>query len=169
MEHNKSFLDELEQYWWVALIAIIFLVLGGGSVKLTCSREGENTGITCIKQPMMLWIIPLKTKTIPEVREARLADTSDSEGGSVYRVELVTGQGIVPLTTMYSSGKSTKAEVVDQINAFMSDPNQGDLTVHEPGLLSLENLFCLVIWMPISLAFHWFWEQIRSERSRARN
>jgi hypothetical protein len=120
---------------WIALFLVVFITVGGESVKLTCGRAEAGGAINCIKQSKLLWIIPLGEKSISQVRGARLGESS-YEDTPTYRVELVTTEGYVPVTSLYTSGYSTKKDCVDKINAFARGASLGPLVIAEPGLLS---------------------------------
>jgi len=138
----------------VMLFVAILLIFGGESSNLTCRHSRQPATVSCVKQSVLLWVLPLSTKIIENVSGAQLSESSGYDDGAVYRVELLTSQGIFPLTAMYTSGFSTKSDVVDQVNAYVKSTRQGNLVVSEPGLLSLENLFCMIIWLPIAWALN---------------
>ncbi len=134
----------------IAVFALVFLLVGGQSSRLSC-KHARGTGLTnCIRQKKLLWIFPMGTNAIDGVSGAQLAESSTAEGDAVYRVELITSRGIVPLSSVYTSGYSSKQDVVDQVNAFVQNTALSTLEVTEPGMLSAENLLCLLIWVPIS-------------------
>lgn len=153
----------------IALFLVLFLGIGGQSAELTCERIELGGPVTCSNQTKLLWIIPLGTNEIDDVRGASLADTYDAEYcNPCYRVELLTDQGSVPLTTVYTSGYSSKQDAADRINTFVGGVSEGPVVVTEPGLLSAENLLCFLVWVPIALALGHLWKAIKSPFSRSK-
>jgi hypothetical protein len=152
MEENKSKGEKNSVMGMIVIAAfvIFFLGLGGQSSRLTCKHARGSSLTNCVNQAKLLWVIPLGNHSINSVIGAQLGSSDDYEGGSTYRVELRTAQGIVPLTAVYTSGYSTKREVVDQINAYVQTTDPTPLELTEPGMLSGENFFCMLIWLPIA-------------------
>ncbi len=164
MEKAKHPIIQLLNPKWllIGLFILIFLVIGGQSAKLTCKHTRQAGTVNCIKVKRLLWITPLGTSEILDVRGAQIASTYADETGETYRVELITGKGIVPINSVYTSGYSTKSEVADQINGYIQHPTEDPLTVTEPGLMSLENVICAAIWLPIAWAMSAVWGKIKS-------
>lgn len=137
----------------IVAFVLFFLLLGGQSSRLTCKQARVSGLANCLQQKKLLWVFPMGTYAIDGVSGAQLADSETAEGDPVYRVELITSRGIVPLSSMYTSGYSSKRDVVDQVNAFVQNTDSSALELTEPGLLSMENLICVLIWFPLSYAF----------------
>ena len=151
----------------IAVCVLVFFIFGGQSARVSCKHTRQLGLVNCTKQSRLLWVFPIKTQTINSVSGAQLNETEDYEGDTTYRVELITSQGIVPLTSIYTSGYSTKRDVVGQINAFVQNANATVLEVNEPGLLSGENIICMLIWFPISYLFSKVCEAVRSGLRRS--
>ncbi|MGE5123390.1 MAG: hypothetical protein ACM3H7_02665, partial [Acidobacteriaceae bacterium] len=130
----------------LGIFALVFLIVGGQSTRLTCKHERRSGMVSCTAQTVWLWLIPLGTRLIDNVNGAQLGSSETPEGDPVYRVEILTNQGSVPLNRVYSSGFSTKQDVVDEINRFVKNTPGGMLTTSEPGLFSLENVVCMIVW-----------------------
>jgi len=150
----------------IAAFVVFFLGLGGQSSRLTCKHARGSSLTNCVNQVKLLWVIPLGTHTINSVIGAELIYSEGYEGAATYRVELRTAQGNVPLTSMYTSGDYTKRDVVDQINAYVQTTNPKPLELTEPGMLSGENFFCTLIWLPIAWGLSKAWGGIKSLFSR---
>ncbi len=171
METTKTQPKKSGKSGWIiiAVFVVIFLIFGGESSRLTCRHSRQPQTALCTKQSRLLWVFPLSTKTVENVSGAQLGVTSGEESGTVYRVELVTSQGIVPLTSMYTSGSSTKQDVVDQINTYLQSTRNDPLVTTEPGMLSLENLICSAIWLPVAWAFSKLGTEIKGVFGRGKN
>lgn len=75
--------------------------------------------------------------------------------GPVYRVELLTADGVVPLTNSYTSDRYPKDEVAHTLNDFVQSGAPGSLSLVEPGMLSAGNLAMLLIMLALA-AIWWF-------------
>lgn len=53
----------------------------------------------------------------------------DSDGDSVYRLELLTDSGRIPLTQLKSSDRRGKRRKAEIINGFLSNPEQQTLKI----------------------------------------
>lgn len=142
LQHNPIWL-------LIGISVVIFLAFAGQSAKLTCKHTQQAGSVNCVKESSLFWVIPLRTTKVSDVRGAQVGESYDDETGDTYRVELLTGHGMVPLNTVYTSGPSTKRDIAGKISAFVQSTTAGSLEVTDPGLLSLENLICTAIWLPL--------------------
>ncbi len=134
-------------YLGFGAFVVAFLGILGAPTDLVCQRAvlGAPSSINCVQTTRLLWFIPMSPRQIYDVRGAQIASGGgDYEG---YRVELLTGQGMQPLMSGYTSGSMDKQGVADQINAFVQGWGPSPLTLTEPGLLNTENVLCSVIWL----------------------
>ena len=135
----------------VVSIVVAAFVFGGAPVKLTCRRLERAGQVNCTRQTIVLGIFPLREERFEGIRGASV-DMSEGGGGEyasgpTYRVELATSSGAVPLRTVYTSDSSPKEEAAQRINTFVQSKQVGTLTLTEPGMLSVGNLFCMGIWL----------------------
>lgn len=119
------------------LMSFIF----GQQTTLNCTRV-ESTQIECSKQSKWVGLVPLGEESIQNLEGARVDENCD-EDGCTYRVELNTADGIVPLTSFYSSGSKSKQKTADRINAFVRNSSESSLAV-EGGAGLLGILFPLI-------------------------
>ncbi len=135
-------------YLGFAALVVAFLGILGAPTDLVCQRAvlGSSSSINCVQTTRLLWFIPMSPRQINDVRGAQITSGGGDYGGG-YRVELLTGQGMQPLMSGYTSGSMDKQGVADQINAFVQGWGPGPLTLTEPGLLNMENILCSVIWL----------------------
>lgn len=111
-----------------ALIGLGALWLGDRATALTCIRL-EATEVRCeIKQTVLG--LPVRQIEVTNPREAVIQDHDDSDGGTTYRVALVTTSAVVPLTEIYT-GDSVRSQAA-QINQFLKTPGQHDLVIYQP-------------------------------------
>lgn len=149
-------------YLLFAAFLLAFFGILGAPMELTCKRVEPGGPVDCVRQTRLLWVIPLPAQFFDNVRGARVGESSGYEDGATYRVELLTANGWVPLTNGYTSGRFAKDEVADKVNALAYSVAPGTFTVTEPGLLSLENITCLLIWLPFALIGSYLWGIIKS-------
>jgi hypothetical protein len=109
----------------LGLGGLIFLVVGivvtfatGQTIDLTCERL-EDRVVECEIKRTFLGL-SVNEATQGGIRGAELAERVDSDGDRVYRVELVTGEGRKPLTKGWSSGYANKAELAEEVDAFVT-------------------------------------------------
>lgn len=153
-------------FW--TLIVVVFLGVFGAPVVLACSRTAPRGPVNCVKQTRLLGAIPLPQERIDDVRSARVSASRDSEGDAVYWVELLTPNGAVPLT-IHTSGGHAKDKVAGEINAFVSSGALETLTVTEPGLFSVENVVCMLIWLPFAALLSFIWQGLQSRLRGAKS
>lgn len=157
----------------IAAVFILIFVVGlgtiGAPVDLTCTRLEWQGPMNCARQTRLFWVIPSAEEHIRDVKGARLVESSGGEDGPTYRVELIiTYGGTAPLTSGYTSGSSTKQDVVDKINKFVNVPSPGTLEVTEPGIISLENMGCWLIWLVVYAVGSYVWRGIKGEVRKLR-
>jgi len=159
MEMIKRLNNQLRHPGWLlyGMVVLFLLVIVGPSAKLVCERTRSDSTVNCIREKRLFWVIPMGTSSIRDVQGAEITGT-DSDYGPVYRVELLTAQGNIPINSVYTSGYSSKEHAADKINSFVELTDKNELVVTEPGLLSFENL----VWLAIGLMAWLFWKWIKS-------
>jgi hypothetical protein len=166
---SESSLSKQKDCQWLFFVAILaFLGVLGAPMDLECRRVEPRGPVNCVKQTQVLWIIPLPEQRIEDVRGAHLdVIPGDEYCDPCYRVELLTVQGVVPLSFAYTSGSHDKSIVVDKVNDFVRNGTLETLTVAEPGLLSFENVACFLAWFLVVTGGSYLWRKIRSALGRA--
>ncbi len=137
--HSDEILGLRSRHWRLfflmgivfTLSSILVFILFGQSITLACNRL--NTMNPSCTLSRILIGFTLKEQTIDELHFARIAENTDSDGDSTYRIILETGEGNVPLRSYSSSGRQKKADVVEEINAFLKDNRQPTLSLHYTG------------------------------------
>jgi hypothetical protein len=131
----------------LGLGGLIFLVVGivaafamGQTIHLTCERL-EDRVVECEIKRSFLGL-PVSEATLSGIRGARVAERVDSDGDRVYRVELSTDEGRKPLTKGWSSGYANKAELAEEVDAFITGSTAPTLETQSSSSLSM--LFGLV-------------------------
>ncbi|NEP57883.1 MAG: hypothetical protein F6K31_12805 [Symploca sp. SIO2G7] len=69
-------------------------------------------------------IIPIKSLQGAKLKRSGRRRTT-------YRIELLTAEGTVPLTNIYSSGGASKQQQVQQIRSFIENPTQASLNLRQ--------------------------------------
>ena len=163
-----SFLKQNALFGLLSVVIFSLLAVFGSPVALNCDRVQRRGLVNCVRQTLLLGMIPLAEQRIDDVRGALVSETGDYEGDVGYRLELISAAGPVPLRSIYISsfsGKATKEELASQINRFVQSAAPGSLTLTEPGMMSLDSILCLMI----GFLGSFIWEQISSKSGRARN
>ncbi|MGF1499673.1 MAG: hypothetical protein ACFB8W_23040 [Elainellaceae cyanobacterium] len=68
---------------------------------------------------------------LSEFQGASVAEKRDDEGDMLYRVELQTERGVVPMTEVWSSGRRNKQAIASEINAFLQSSTVAELNVDQ--------------------------------------
>ena len=101
---------------------------------LDCQRQTFDQGQCQVKtlQGPLEWERNPQTFTLRQFRGAALeSQYSRSNAGRIYRVVLRTEQETIPLTYHFDSEVAEKHVLADQINGFLSNPNQKTLNVRQ--------------------------------------
>lgn len=161
---KESSLSKENPLSWLFFVAILaFVLILGAPVSLECERAETRGPVNCTKQTRLLWLFPLLEEKVYNVLGVHLTSVpGDEYCDPCYRVELETGQGIVPLKATYTNGSSDMSMVVDKVNDFVHSGKPGNLNVTEPGLLSLGNLYGFVGWILIAVIGSYLWEMAKS-------
>ncbi|MEO1271488.1 MAG: hypothetical protein AAFX99_25625, partial [Myxococcota bacterium] len=117
----------------LSFISLIFFGIGGES-RVLCTRPSEGAQAICVLTRSLLGA------TIGEERfplaTARVAEKRSSDG-STYRVELIDVDGGVHprMSTWTNIRVESMHDDVDTLNAFMQDPSQRRVEVHDIGYI----------------------------------
>ncbi len=137
IHHSPTLLTLQLRPWFLWLFGAAFSTAGlvvilllGNVTTLTCQRTG-TTGDCKLSQSGVL-DSSLQRLPLNEVRGAEIA-THHNRDGNTYQIRLLTDTGEIPLTSYYSSGYSSKANVVQQIEQFVSNPEISSLSIQEDG------------------------------------
>ena len=122
------------------LVGLGALYLFGQTVRLACTRQDGGT-ISCTLQTSAVGLVPLRSATVAGLQSARLGHSCNGGGNCSYRVELVGANGTTAVTDFYSTGKTDKQALADQINRFEQDSAAQTLQAEVP-LNPLTVLFC---------------------------
>lgn len=121
---------------------MIFL---GQLTTLLCQRL-EPTQVACELTSSSLLGERMLSIPTGELQSAEVEVNEDSDGDT-YRVVLVTKNSRIPLSDVYSSGERGKRTRANQINAFISNPEQMSLRIqqdHRWFAYSLGGIFAVV-------------------------
>ena len=138
------------------------LVIGGQASLLEC-RRSETSRVSCVKRVNWMGIIPMSERPIKDLQGAWVRVSESTEGGdpTMYRVELITEQGDIPLTgddllvlkTFISDDRSREEEEAARINAFVKQ-GEGTLEVRREGQthLVLGGIFAFALGLGVATA-----------------
>jgi hypothetical protein len=111
------------------VVGLCQMIFARENATLTCQRVQPTEG-SCLLDNSRLLIIEKTTMPLSQLKSAKV-DEIASGHSSVYRVVLLTYTGKYPLTKEWSSDTKQKQENVDQINAFISNPEKTSLRVQQ--------------------------------------
>jgi hypothetical protein len=138
---NDSSKDFEHIFAWVGLgvialfgsVGLLFIFLAQLKT-LDCQRQTFDQGHCQVKtlQGPIEWERNPQTFTLPQFRGAELeSQYSRSHAERIYRVVLRTEPEMIPLTSHFDSGVAEKNALANQINGFLSDPNQKTLSIQQ--------------------------------------
>ena len=114
-------------------LGLLFIFLA--QIKtLDCQRQTFDQGQCQVKtlQGPLEWERNPHTFTLRQFRGAELeSQYSRANAGRVYRVVLRTEPETIPLTNSFDSSVAEKNALANQINGFLSDPNQKTLSIQQ--------------------------------------
>lgn len=101
----------------------------GGETTLECDRTLPSAQCQITSSS---WI-ETHTQTLPvnQMLGAEVESSHSSDGGYTYRVVMLTQEGRVPLTDVYSSGMTHYSDQAKQINQFLQNPDQPHLRLRQ--------------------------------------
>lgn len=102
----------------------------GQVTTLTCERSVPGGQVNCIVQRSIFSLFPQGQSQILDLRGATVSEVADQDGDLSHRIELVTANGVVPLTPMHYAGSGAyQRQAVDKINRFVQASDPGTITV----------------------------------------
>jgi len=113
---------------------LCLLVVGGQVVTLQCQHL-ETLRVSCVKQSSWMGIIPMGEESIENLRgaEVNASPPGGDDTQTLYRIELITERGNVPLMIAYRAGdRARESAEVARINAFVQK-GKGTLEVRRGG------------------------------------
>ena len=126
------------------LIGLYFFLVGFFPVKIEINPTSAGTQAQIHRKSM---IPPFKTIDIfiPNVKQAVITTSRTSKGGTTYRVELEDFKGYrFPITTYFSSGYNSKANLQDRINVSISNRTDFRHTFTQPFFTLFGSIFIII-------------------------
>lgn len=111
--------------------------------SLICQRESPGSAVSCVEQPYYFYLIPLSAREIHDVRGVDIQVITDSDDLELYNLKLITGGGIVELSSGYSYHYPYKRAMADQITNFVTSETETTLALHDSGYLTGWTVFFL--------------------------
>ncbi|GAP13509.1 hypothetical protein LARV_01263 [Longilinea arvoryzae] len=120
--------------WLFSLVFIgVGLVCGmlvGKLATLHCQRSGSG-GECQFSTRGFIGPASVMTFAVEDLQAAELQVSEDSDDGDTYRVAFQVQGKWIPLTKVYSSGWSSKDDVVQNINTFIQNQSQTELNIRQ--------------------------------------
>lgn len=133
------------------LLGLTIITLFGKVTTLKCNRlEIKQVSCEIISSRLLGRKVTSLTNGMlkgAELENGTLKGAELEPSQTNYRINIITKNGIIPLTDYYSSGLSEKSEKVEKINKFMGDSQQISLIVKQDDRLfayQLGSVFALV-------------------------
>lgn len=134
MKDAPGFLEQVDPAHLI--LAVVFVGMGlfftyllGQRATLVCTRTG--TMEQCTLHTSWMSLVGLNHRPIEGIRSASVEENCDDDG-CTYRVVMHTEQGEIPLGQAFSSGKASKQQKAEQINAF-ANQQRHELNISEGG------------------------------------
>ncbi len=122
----------------ICCVSLIYIPVLGQVTTLTCERVAPGGRVNCVVQKTLLSLVPLGQYDIIDLRGANVSESVDQEGDLSHRIELITAQGVIPLTPSYYPGSgSYQRDMATRINGFVHAATPGTLIVTEYPLSGL--------------------------------
>ncbi len=111
------------------IAGLFVMTVFGRASTLTCRRVEPTQGKCELAESGLLGS---QSQEIPLTGlQGAKVETSSSSDGDTYRVALLTRDGNIPLTSIYSSGYEAKQASASRVDAFVSNPGEALLTVRD--------------------------------------
>jgi hypothetical protein len=119
---------------FLLFMGLVFLVFMGNTARLDCSSPLKQK-MNCSLRTSWFGKFPIATQELSGITHAQVGKYCDEDGDCSYRVELVSdSQAVIPLTAFYSTGRSEKQAAVDQINRYIEQPGNENLSLTLSGV-----------------------------------
>jgi uncharacterized membrane protein len=125
--HDASFFQILIGFM-IVMVGLVITYYFGRAEDFHCVRTGAEQ-IRCDITQQLLGFQPLSERRVNSIQMAEVEESIDSQGDKTYRVIFVTPNGRVALTSYTSSDYTPKAELVHQVNDFITNDQQTILDV----------------------------------------
>ncbi len=120
----------------IVLMGLLFVAVGllvgvalSGEESLSCERIED--GGHCSLERSRPWGNTVIEFGLDEFKGAEVGVSRSSDGDDTYRVVLLIGEERIPVTGYYSSGRSSKSQMVQEIDRFLGDADQASLEIHQ--------------------------------------
>ncbi|MEB3357648.1 MAG: hypothetical protein VKK04_13045 [Synechococcales bacterium] len=114
----------------IAGVGVALLI--GKQTVLACSRiEPATRQGNCALTTNGFLGSDSRSFLLSELQSASVAEKRDDEGDLLYRIELQTERGTVPMNEVWSSGRRGKQAIASEINTFLQTSNLPELNVDQ--------------------------------------
>jgi len=123
-------------YIAIAAILIMLAIMVIFAEVISCKMDRQRQTVT-IKQTR-IWRTRQHELSFADIHTISVDESSDSDGGSTYRVIFVLQNGdTVPLTTISSSGKRSKSRLAEKIAAYINQSGRARVAVALDGIVRI--------------------------------
>jgi len=128
----------------VVLLAPLWIWLMGLSTTLSCERV--PSGHPQCKLSRAVLGFSISNRPLEALTGAHVAQSTDSDGDTMYRLMIETGDQVIPFTSHTSSSYSGKASAVADIQRYLTDTSIPLLTIRDRGTVGLvvSGIFILI-------------------------
>lgn len=119
----------------MVLFTPLWLWLMGQSTTFTCERISSGPPECTLSRAILG--ITISDVAVRDLRGARIAQSTDSDGDTMYRLMIMANDREIPFTTYTSSSYSGKASAVEDIERYLSDNSIPTLTIQDAGMVGL--------------------------------
>lgn len=120
----------------IGFVVFAFMLFFLGQVTTLNCQRGDAGRVACNASTKWLGLVAIgQVKEFQDIQGAEVSEScsrdQDGDLNCTYRVEIQTQNGLEPLTTMYTSGESSKQRTVQRLETYLQDPTASTLTVKE--------------------------------------
>ena len=119
----------------VALSAPLWIWLMGQSTTLSCERVPSERPQCKLSRNILGYSV--SDKPLELLTGAHVAQSTDSDGDTMYRLMIEAGDQVIPFTNHTSSSYSRKASAVEEIQRYLADTSIVSLTIRDAGTVGL--------------------------------
>jgi len=128
----------------VVLLAPLWLWLMGQDTTLSCERVPSGPPLCQLSRAVLGFSV--SDRPLEVLTGAHVAQSTDSDGDTMYRLMIETGDQVIPFTSHTSSSYSGKASAAAEVQRYLTDTSIESLTIRDAGTVGLvvSSVFILI-------------------------
>ncbi|MCJ7548064.1 MAG: hypothetical protein MUQ30_00085 [Anaerolineae bacterium] len=128
----------------VVLLAPLWIWLMGLNTTLSCERVSSGQPPCTLSRAVLGFSV--SSRPLEALTGAHVAQSTDSDGDTMYRLMIEAGDQVIPFTSHTSSSYSGKAAAVADVQRYLTDTSVQSLTVRDGGTVGLvvSGIFILI-------------------------